>query len=475
MQRLLRLAFFALPVFGCALGTQRARAEILLPGQAPRVAVRGGEVATLRVLSFNIRYRNKRDGFNHWNYRKAFAAGVVRFHRADVCGVQEALGVQMEQLQELLPEYASFSTGRDGDARGGERCGIFYRKDRVRCVRSATFWLSETPSRVSRAWDAALRRICTWGEFEVRATKQRFFVFNVHFDHRGKLARLESARLMRRKVAEIAGKEPAVLLGDFNCLRDSPPYRALAEARGKDAVSPLADAMDVCETAHFGPRGTFPGFGGAGRAGPKIDHVFVNRGVRVLTHGVLTPVLAAGRVVSDHWPVAADIRLERRPLQATVEIHGPFRFARDEAADGHKRGFQATDFDDRLWRKMQAGWSWEPQGVKGYDGVAWYRVGVRIPSSWKEPLAAGRVLRFVSHGIDDEFTLYVNGTEVPGGGAETRAGADRRFALRIPARLVRPGQSNSFAWRVRDIGEAGGLLGRPFFVSIDERFASRSK
>ncbi|OAV64567.1 hypothetical protein Barb4_03996 [Bacteroidales bacterium Barb4] len=33
-------------------------------------------------------------------------------------------------------------------------------------LRSGHFWLSEVTDRPNKGWDAALPRICTWGEFE---------------------------------------------------------------------------------------------------------------------------------------------------------------------------------------------------------------------------------------------------------------------------------------------------------------------
>ena len=44
----------------------------------------------IRVMSFNIRNDNPGDKENSWVYRKEMASSIIRFHGADIFGVQEA-------------------------------------------------------------------------------------------------------------------------------------------------------------------------------------------------------------------------------------------------------------------------------------------------------------------------------------------------------------------------------------------------
>jgi endonuclease/exonuclease/phosphatase family metal-dependent hydrolase len=67
-------------------------------------------------------------------------------------------------------------------------------------MNSQTFWLSEQPIAGSKSWDAAITRIVTWAKFKDLKTKKVFFVFNTHFDHRGTVARRESANLLLKKI-----------------------------------------------------------------------------------------------------------------------------------------------------------------------------------------------------------------------------------------------------------------------------------
>jgi endonuclease/exonuclease/phosphatase family metal-dependent hydrolase len=45
----------------------------------------------VNIISFNIRYNNPGDGINAWPNPIKMAAGLLRFHDADIFGLQEAL------------------------------------------------------------------------------------------------------------------------------------------------------------------------------------------------------------------------------------------------------------------------------------------------------------------------------------------------------------------------------------------------
>jgi endonuclease/exonuclease/phosphatase family metal-dependent hydrolase len=117
-----------------------------------------------------------------------------------------------------------------------------------------------------------------------------------------------SAKLLIRKIAEIAGDSPVVLTGDFNCRESSPPYEVLTTGDGNPEHA-LADAMKVSIHGHHGPTGTHSGFERPGTPGHRIDFIFVKNGVEVLQHGILSDTFD-GRFPSDHLPVFAEISID---------------------------------------------------------------------------------------------------------------------------------------------------------------------
>src|SRR5574341_935321 len=125
------------------------------------------------VMSFNIRLNTPADSANAWPHRKDMVASMMRFHRADLTGVQEALKDQMDDLTNLLPEFGWMGVGRDDGKAAGEYSAIFYLKDRFTVLEQKTFWLSETPEKPgSLGWDAACVRIVTWAKFKDKKTRK---------------------------------------------------------------------------------------------------------------------------------------------------------------------------------------------------------------------------------------------------------------------------------------------------------------
>ena len=126
-----------------------------------------------------------------------------------------------------------------------------------------------------------MERICTWGHFKVKSTRQEFFYFNLHMDHIGVNARMESAKLVVSKIGEICKGKPVILTGDFNVDQTNPIYQVFVQS------GLLADSYEVCEI-RYAWDGTANGFDPNSFTTSRIDHVFVTPGTRIVRYGVLT-------------------------------------------------------------------------------------------------------------------------------------------------------------------------------------------
>ncbi len=278
-------------------------AVVLLLGGWCSDATAQSSKGSLRVMTFNIRYDEPRDGVNAWPNRKQKVADVIKFHKADLVGVQEALLTQLKDLEKLLPDFASCGVGRTDGKDAGEFSAILYRRSRFMLIATNTFWLSETPEKPgSKGWDAALPRIVTWAKFKDRVTGKTFVHFNTHFDHIGEKARAESSSLILKKAGEIHGSGPFIVTGDFNVTENSGAYKTIMA--GTPTVK-LADARYASVNGHFGGSSTFTAFKEP-EPGRKIDYIFVREGIKVLEHGVLSDRWD-GLWASDHLPVIAEI------------------------------------------------------------------------------------------------------------------------------------------------------------------------
>jgi len=140
-----------------------------------------------------------------------------------------------------------------------------------------------------------------------------------------------------------------------------------------------------------------------------------------------------------------------------------------------------ADFDDSLWDTMDVEKYWEDQGYEGYDGYAWYRTKVIIPSSLKERSYLKDSLQFFLGRIDNCDQFYLKGqfvgennkkAGVPGSGpAFERSGsyhANRNYILPVSDLRIRWDKENVLAVRVFDRVGDGGFYGSHPHIRILE-------
>jgi len=249
----------------------------------------------INIISYNIRLNVASDGINAWPNRKDNVKALVRFYDADILCVQEALP---EQFDDLLAntDFDVVGVGRDDGKRKGEFSAVYFNKNRFVKKDGGTFWLSLTPDVPSKGWDAALNRVCSWVKLYDKSNKKEFIVFNTHYDHIGVQARIESAKLIKKKIQEIAPTLPVVFTGDLNV---TPETEAIATIK-----SFLTDAKEISIEPPYGPTGTFNAFKWDSPLKDKIDYIFVNKGFKVQKFAVLSDSKDQ-RYYSDHLPIFA--------------------------------------------------------------------------------------------------------------------------------------------------------------------------
>lgn len=261
--------------------------------------------AVINVASYNIRQYNKQDliNGNGWQVRCPILAQLIRFHEFDVFGTQEGFKHQLEDLKAALPGYDYTGVGREDGADAGEHSAIFYRTDLFTLVDHGDFWLSETPEKPSIGWDAVLPRICSWARLRHNPTGKEFLFFNLHMDHIGKQARVESALLVQQKMNEFGSELPTFLTGDFNVDQTHQSYTALTTS-GK-----LKDSYCTAKLV-YALNGTFNDYSTNDYSTSRIDHIFVSPNVKVDKYGVLT----------DTYRTPVDGAEARQPGSAPEEI-----------------------------------------------------------------------------------------------------------------------------------------------------------
>ena len=288
--------------------------------------------ASFNVATYNLRQQNGNDDAagNGWEQRAPIVAQLIQFHDFDIFGTQECFIHQLKDMKEALPGYDYIGVGRDDGKEKGEHSAIFYRTDKFDVIEKGDFWLSETPDVPSKGWDAVLPRICSWGHFKCKDTGFEFLFFNLHMDHIGKKARVESAFLVQDKMKELGkGKDlPAILTGDFNVDQTHQSYDAFV------SKGILCDSYEKCDF-RYAINGTFNDFDPDSFTESRIDHVFVSPSFHVKRYGVLTDTYRSivgngekkqandcpeeidikayqARTPSDHFPVKVELEFDER-------------------------------------------------------------------------------------------------------------------------------------------------------------------
>jgi endonuclease/exonuclease/phosphatase family metal-dependent hydrolase len=143
----------------------------------------------------------------------------------------------------------------------------------------------------------------TWVKLKDRSATPptELFFFNTHFDHRGEVARQESARLIRKQIASLAGAIPTVVAGDFNAGEDSPPYKALFDEEGPVK---LFDTFRLKHPQRGSEEGTFSSFVATEVGGARIDWIGCTSQWTV-KEAAIDRTSRDGRTPSDHFPVTA--------------------------------------------------------------------------------------------------------------------------------------------------------------------------
>jgi endonuclease/exonuclease/phosphatase family metal-dependent hydrolase len=277
----------------------------------------------IRLLTHNIRYatRTPFKGEETWSVRAPKLINELRYHtlynpEAFIC-LQEVLHEQLHDILSRLnstDKWTFYGVGREDGQKGGEYSPILFRPDIWKLVRGETIWLSETPDKPSKGWDAASTRILTVTQLTHIKNNRSVAALNTHLDNEGSNSRLQAARIISDQVKRLAPL-PVLLAGDFNSKPGQEAYSFLTTAD-----SPVYDLREaVSPTTQYGHDLTFTGFGYEDEPMSRIDFLFLNKGKDwdVKGYSVLESRFEDGIYNSDHRAVVGDVVLTSKHQDVT--------------------------------------------------------------------------------------------------------------------------------------------------------------
>jgi alpha-galactosidase len=154
--------------------------------------------------------------------------------------------------------------------------------------------------------------------------------------------------------------------------------------------------------------------------------------------------------------------------QITIPINTGWKFITGDNLD-----YANPAYNDSSWKMIQVNAIWEDQGYEPYDGYAWYRTVVVIPSEMKKKaylhdsveFYMGKINNFDQTFLNGEL-IGINGQNVPAGtvadtffihGPTALWNYPRRYVLAAGDPRIRWDRNNIIAVRVYDQGGQGGM------------------
>jgi endonuclease/exonuclease/phosphatase family metal-dependent hydrolase len=260
----------------------------------------------IKIMSFNIRTSGMDKGTpNHWDNRKEAVLALIKDQMPDIMGVQEATYTdQWVWLKDKLKSagYDGYGVNRQtGKESGAGECpGILWNGNVIEKIEVGTFWLSETPDKPSKGWDANYYRTATWGLFKHIATGQIFFMVNTHLDHESTTAQVEGMKLIEQKLLEYEWDYPLYLTGDFNVLSTDKALDGVREFMRNART--YATVKDTNSTVN--------GFGNSSSR-KQIDHIYYSDYLKAVEYYTIMDAYEGVTYVSDHYPIYAILKLSK--------------------------------------------------------------------------------------------------------------------------------------------------------------------
>jgi alpha-galactosidase len=141
---------------------------------------------------------------------------------------------------------------------------------------------------------------------------------------------------------------------------------------------------------------------------------------------------------------------------------------------GDSTAWSSPTFNDSSWAPIEIGKPWESQGYENYDGFAWYRLHIVIPSSIKEKSFLKEKLRFDLGKIDDGDEVFLNGKLIGRNAGKVFNIKDgpydeqRSYSVLLTDPKILWDKENVIAVRVYDHGGDGGMYDGKYGISMTD-------
>lgn len=248
---------------------------------------------TRNIITFNIRRDSPNDGENNWEYRKDAIINMILHKKPSIICMQECMPHMWKYLYNTLKlDYKEYSIDccnkkslLNSKLIISEGIGILYDYEKYQCLDKGYIKLHKGFGFDTKYW-----RICQYIKLMDRRTKEIFYVFNTHLEHKTRDARYKACELIHNKIQAMCEDYPVFICGDFN-----------AEPEWLNNLGPLTEnykvSTDKCVNRKVG---TTPNYGKR-TDGVNIDFCYY-KNTEIESSEIITDGYGI-EYLSDHNPV----------------------------------------------------------------------------------------------------------------------------------------------------------------------------
>lgn len=251
----------------------------------------------ISVMTYNIRCINNEvdKGERSWFNRAFLIAKLLNETKPSIICFQEVKEEQLRFLKNFLEGYECVYEFRDNT--NLKECNpIFFRSSKYTLESSQTFWLSDTPERMSNSWGLTYHRICTMAVLKDKITERSFTVASTHLDMLSLETQARSINLINQKLQ--SKNLPALLMGDFNCVLNTQAIHKANETMADIGIG-FEDENAI----------THNNFEFESKNHAKLDYIFETKDAfQIISYEVVSKTYN-GVFPSDHFPIFAKVRL----------------------------------------------------------------------------------------------------------------------------------------------------------------------
>jgi endonuclease/exonuclease/phosphatase family metal-dependent hydrolase len=252
------------------------------------------------VTSLNMGNQLNVDSLNPLKVQISQSEGEALSKKNDILAFQNVPQEKLQYLKTLFPEFGIVGSMRDSLHNKEEYVPILFKSNRFTLLGKSNFGILEIePSETINNTNG--HQIVTCVKLQNNATGHIFFVFNTAFSNQCHNRHEHSARLLLKRIYEIAGSAPVILITSFESQDETATYKLLIS--NWDKFLSLENSLYITENSKTDEEDFYVN----PFANNKLNHVFINGYFRVIKSKVHANSFNQ-QVLSDNKPISIKLR-----------------------------------------------------------------------------------------------------------------------------------------------------------------------